>query len=75
MRAGFMIRLRVQEIAVQKGISMRKLARNAGIAYNTLRTLYREPTRIITTDTLERLARALGVPASELIEEVPDETS
>ena len=69
-----MIRLRVQEIAVQKGISMRKLARNAGIAYNTLRTLYREPTRIITTDTLERLAKALGVPASELIEEVPDDT-
>jgi DNA-binding Xre family transcriptional regulator len=72
MRVGFMIRLRVQEVAEQKGISMRKLTRTAGIAYNTLRTIYRDPTRKITTETLERLAKALGVPASELIEDIPE---
>lgn len=68
-----MIRLRVQEIAVQKGISMRKLASTADIAYNTLRTIYRDPYRQITTTTLEKLAKALGVPATELIEDVPAE--
>lgn len=65
-----MIRLRVKEIAEEKGISMRKLAASADIAYNTLRTIYRNPYRQVTTTTLERLARALGVPVIELIEEV-----
>lgn len=68
-----MIRLRVKEVAEQKGMSMGKLSKNAGIAYNTLRTIYRNPYRQITTTTLEKLARALGVPSKELIEDVPDE--
>lgn len=67
-----MIRLRVQEVAEQKGMSMRKLSKNAGIAYDTLRTIYRNPYRQITTTTLEKLARALGVPSTDLIEDVPD---
>jgi DNA-binding Xre family transcriptional regulator len=70
IKAGIMIRLRVKEIAEEKGISMRKLAASADIAYNTLRTIYRNPYRQVTTTTLERLARALGVPVIELIEEV-----
>ena len=67
-----MIRLRVKEVAAQKDMSMRKLSKNAGIAYNTLRTIYRNPYRQITTTTLEKLARALGVPSTDLIEDVPD---
>ena len=65
-----MIRLRVKEVAEEKGMSMRKLAATADIAYNTLRTIYRNPYRQVTTTTLERLARALEVPVVELIEEV-----
>ena len=68
-----MIRLRVREIAEEKKVSMRKLSKTADIAYNTLRTIYRDPYRQITTGTLDRLAKALGVNASELIESVPDE--
>ena len=69
-----MIRLKVKEIAEEKKMSMRKLAKTADIAYNTLRTIYRDPYRQVTTSTLDRLATALGVDASELIESVPDDT-
>jgi DNA-binding Xre family transcriptional regulator len=68
-----MIRLRVKEVAEEKGISMRKLAATADIAYNTLRTIYRNPYRQVTTTTLERLAQALNVPVIALIEEVNPE--
>jgi DNA-binding Xre family transcriptional regulator len=68
-----MIRLKIREVATEKKISMRKLSKSADIAYNTLRTIYRDPYRQITTGTLDRLAKALGVDASELIESVPDE--
>ena len=67
-----MIKLRVKEIAEEKGISMKKLASNADIAYNTLRTIYRNPYRQVTTTTLERLAKALNVPVIELLEEVTE---
>ena len=70
-----MIRLRVKEVAEQKGVSMRKLASKADIAYNTLRTIYKNPYRQITTITLAKLAEALEVPSAELIEDVPNNTT
>ena len=69
-----MIRLKVKEVAETKKMSMRKLVRESGIAYNTLRTIYRDPYRQVSTATLDRLAKALDVDASELIESVEDET-
>lgn len=69
-----MIRLKVKEVAARQGMSMRKLAKNAGIAYNTLRTLYHDPYRPLSTVTLDKLARALNVDASELIESENDRT-
>lgn len=68
-----MIRLKVKEVAETKKMSMRKLVRESGIAYNTLRTIYRDPYRQVTTATLDRLAKALDVDASQLIESVEDE--
>jgi DNA-binding Xre family transcriptional regulator len=67
-----MIRLKVQEVAKRQKMSMRKLAKGAGIAYNTLRTIYRDPYRKISTETLDKLALALEVDASELIESVKE---
>lgn len=67
-----MIRLKVKGVAATQGMSMRKLAKNAGIAYNTLRTLYHDPYRTVNTVTLDKLARALNVDASELIESEND---
>jgi DNA-binding Xre family transcriptional regulator len=67
-----MIRLRISEVAKEKGISMRKLAKEAGIAYNTLRLIYRNPYRDISLYTLDAIAHVLGVPPGDLIESIPD---
>lgn len=68
-----MIRLRVKEVAEQKHISMGKLSRSSDVAYNTVKAIYRNPYKEVTTTTLNKLAAALGVSASELIEDVPGE--
>ncbi|HEU0000137.1 MAG TPA: helix-turn-helix transcriptional regulator [Ktedonobacteraceae bacterium] len=67
-----MIRLRVKEVAHEKGFSQGRLSRVANIDENTLKRIYRDPYAIITTETLDKLARALGVSSSELIEDVPN---
>jgi DNA-binding Xre family transcriptional regulator len=73
MRTMTMIRLRVKEIAREKGISMGKLQRDSNLAYNTVRRIFKDPYYITTTETLGKIAKALGVPISDLLEEVPDE--
>jgi DNA-binding Xre family transcriptional regulator len=73
MRTITMIRLRVKEIAREKGISMGKLQRDSNLAYNTVRRIFKDPYYITTTETLGKIAKALGVPISDLLEEVPDE--
>ena len=66
------VRLRVKEVAKEKGISMGKLQRDADIAYNTIKRMFKDPYYITTTETLGKLAKALGVSPGELIEEVPE---
>ena len=68
-----MIRLRIREVAEKHGYNMARLARRADIDVKTLQRVWHEPTKEISTATLDKIARALGVPASELIESVPDE--
>ena len=68
-----MIRLRVKEVAQEKGFSQGRLSRVANIDENTLKRIYRDPYAIITTETLDKLAKALGVPSSALIQDVPEE--
>ncbi len=68
-----MLRLRVREVAQEKGISMSKLSRTADVNYKTIQTIWRDPYHGLNTKTLERLAKALGVPTPELIEDVPGE--
>jgi len=69
-----MIRLRVKEVAQEKGFSLGKLSRASDVAYNTVKAIYRNPYKEVTTTTLNKLAGALGVPASELIEDAPDDS-
>ena len=68
-----MVRLRVREIAEQKGISMGKLSRSADLSYRTIKLIYKNPYRDVALSTLEKLAKALGISTAELIEDVPDE--
>jgi DNA-binding Xre family transcriptional regulator len=63
------VRLRVKEIAKAKGFSMGKLQRDADVAYNTVKRIFRDPYYVTTTETLGKLAKALGVSPGELIEE------
>lgn len=65
-----MVRLRVKEVAAQKGLSMAKLARRADIDYKTVQRIFRDPYREVTTTTLDKLATALEVPVTDLIESV-----
>jgi len=59
-------------MARQKGFSMGKLQREADVAYNTVKRMYKNPYHVVTTETLGKLAKALGVQPGELIEEVSD---
>lgn len=69
-----MIRLKVKEVAQQKGISQGKLSRLADVNINTMRKIFRFPTStVVTTDTLDRIAEVLDVDISELVESVPKE--
>jgi DNA-binding Xre family transcriptional regulator len=67
-----MIRLRVKEIAEQKGFNQSSLSRAADISFNTVKRIYRDPYKEVTTTTLERIAHALHVSIADLIEELPD---
>jgi DNA-binding Xre family transcriptional regulator len=64
-----MAKLRVKEVAQEKGISMGKLSRAADVDMNTLRRVYDDTRYSPTLATLEKLARALGVKIADLIEE------
>jgi transcriptional regulator with XRE-family HTH domain len=68
-----MIRLRVKELAQAKGISQGKLSRMSDVDDNTIKRIYRNPTAIVSTETINKLAKALGVSTMEIMEDVPDE--
>jgi DNA-binding Xre family transcriptional regulator len=67
-----LLRLRVKEIAQDKGIGMAKLSRTSDIAYKTIQKIWRNPYHDASLSTINRLAKALDIPAIHLLEEVPD---
>jgi len=69
-----MIRLRVKEIEQQKGISMTRLSRLADTNYKTVKAIFDDQYREVTT-TLDKTATALEVPVTDLIEDVKDRRS
>lgn len=71
-----MIRLKVKDIARSRGISQLKLGRMADIDTERMRRIFRygDSNHInLTLVVLDRLAKALNVDASELIESVDDD--
>lgn len=70
-----MLRLRVKEVAMEKKLSMNKLSQISQVSYHVVQDIYKNPFRIVTTDTINRLAEALGVPATELLEDYQPESS
>lgn len=68
-----MRRLRIKELAEQRGITQSKLMRMADLNMKTVQGLYREPYRLnVAYLTLEKVAKALDVSIDELFEEVED---
>lgn len=68
-----MVRLRVKELAEQRGYNMSSLSRAANISFNTVKRIYRDPYRSTSTETLERIAKVLGVPTGDLLEDMPED--
>lgn len=62
-----MIRLKVKEVAQQKGISQRQVMLRSGLDIRIVQRVFRNPLTNITLTTLDKLARALNVDARELI--------
>jgi DNA-binding Xre family transcriptional regulator len=69
-----MVRLRIKEIAEAKGFNQSSLSRAADVHFTTIKRIYRDPYKEVTTTTLDKVARALGVSICDLIEELPNET-
>jgi DNA-binding Xre family transcriptional regulator len=67
-----MIRLKVKELAQARGISQARLSRISDVDIKTMQKIFRYPMSVVTTETLNRIATALGVSIHELIEDVPD---
>jgi transcriptional regulator with XRE-family HTH domain len=67
-----MLRLRVREIAESQGWNMSSLSRAANISFNTVKRLWTKPYSGANIDTLDKIAKVLQVPMSELTEEVED---
>lgn len=67
-----MVRLRVKQVAKEKGMSMGKLSRQANLDYNTVKRLFDDTHYSPTIDTLYAVAKVLGVTVDDLIEKEPD---
>ena len=67
-----MVRLKVKEVAEQKGFSMGRLSRASDLDRNTIKKLYEDRRYYPTIGTLHRVAQALGVKIADLIEETDD---
>jgi DNA-binding Xre family transcriptional regulator len=68
-----LIRLKVKEIAEQRGISQNKLSHLAVLDIKVVRKMFRDPTASFTTYALNKVAKALQVDIFDLIEIVPDD--
>lgn len=67
-----MRRLRVKEVAQAKGFTMARLQRAADINLKTMQSIWHNPQHDASLNTLDKLAKALGVPVTDLIEDVPE---
>ena len=67
------LRLRVKEVAQQKGVSMTRLGRLAAIhRLQEVNVTFYQPEGDFNLSTLTRLATALNVHVCDLLEEIPD---
>ncbi len=69
-----MVRLRVKEVAEAKGYNMSSLSRASDVSFTTIKRLWRRPDGGANVETLDKIARVLGVSVADLIEHVSDDS-
>jgi len=52
---------------------MTRLSRLADVNYKTVREMVYDPYREVAYSTLHKISKVLGVPITDLVEEVPDD--
>ncbi len=67
-----MYRLRIREEAEKRGYNQSSLSRATDISFTTIKKIWRNPSYEINIVTLHKIAQVLGVPTSDLIEDIPD---
>jgi transcriptional regulator with XRE-family HTH domain len=63
-----MLKLRVKQLAKERGLSMGKLSRLADVDYTTVKRLFDDRNYSPTLETLYKVAVVLGVTVDELID-------
>jgi DNA-binding Xre family transcriptional regulator len=67
------IRLRIRELAAEKGWTIKEVSDRSGVIYSTLRTYARSPgLETIDFTSLQKLARTFDVMIEDLVEVVKD---
>jgi len=67
------LRLRIKEVATEKGWTQARLGRAADVNPRTMLGIYKNPYRDVAHSTLVKIAKVLDCEISDLIEEVPDD--
>ncbi len=65
-----MLKLKVKEIAIQKGFNQSTLSRAADVPIDTIRRIWRNPYYEVRLSTLNKIAVVLEVKATDLFEDV-----
>ncbi len=67
-----MLKWRVKEVAAAKGVSLKELAQRSGVSSSTIRRICQKPFQCsCKVTTWDKLAKALEVPLSAILESVP----
>lgn len=69
------LRLRIGEVMDAKRMTVYRVAKDSGVAINTVRSLKMGDNRRVDFDTIEKVARALDVNPLELIEQADSEAA
>jgi DNA-binding Xre family transcriptional regulator len=63
-----MARLRIREIAEQKGVTQTKLAHDSGVTPQQVNRYWNYPMQRVELDSLVKIAKALGVKFADLVD-------
>ena len=62
------VRLKVKELALERGFNQSTLSRAANVDFKTIQRLFRDPYRDVSISTLIKIAWAMDVVLNDLIE-------